>query len=681
MENTLFATLAPLRLVPLHTDGALDAAVVGAKAAAIARADRRGLPAVDGFVIPVESCERIAAGIDSAMQDRLFSAWAEATEDGVRTLIVRSSSPVEDGESSSMAGMFLSVPDVDTFPEFVTAVQDVIRSAAPWDAPMAVLVQRQLTLALGGVGFGVDPIAQRAGRIVVAVAAGGAHHIVGGEVAGTTYRLSLRGRSLSYEPGTGGARLTRRQRHDLARLTRAAAHAFGCPQDIEWGIDLDGVLHLLQSRPVTTAYLDRRNARGPIYGAGPIAETFPEPLSPLEADLWVPALREGLRDALRLAGAGSQAVLERNPALLVVGGQPVVDLDLLGVLPLKGGFFARFDPRPPARRLRMAWRVGRLKLAEPEIASSVVRHLDVLLAEVPALTDLDAAQLLGVWARSGEALRCAHAHEVLCGLLLDEDAAHNATGAGVALRMLADGRRLGLDDVAIVARSPEVHALTAPRIGPATPLPHLADLDVGWRGGHDGLSPREQLRLRVRWLHELTALVAMELGRRLVARGVLEHAEEIRSFGLVELDRLSRVGARRPEPVVPPERRSLPAAFRLTGDGRPVAVAQAGTGSGVGASGGTFSGVVTHDPAESVGRVLVVRWLDPGLAAVLSGLGAIVAETGSPLSHLAILAREQGVPCVVASSEAVERFLPGQTVTVDGRTGSVELVELEMAVA
>jgi pyruvate,water dikinase len=269
---------------------------------------------------------------------------------------------------------------------------------------------------------------------------------------------------------------------------------------------------------------------------------------------------------------------------------------------------------------------------------------------------------------------------VLCGLLLDEHP--QTTGAGVALRMLAEGRHLGLDDETIVARSPEVLALTTPRVSATTSLPQLADLHVGWRGGHDGLGPREQLRLRVRWLHELTATVAIELGRRLVVRGVLDHAEEIRSFGLVDLDRLATAGVRRPTPALPfGERRSLPAAFRLSTDGRPVAIAQRGSGRGTGAAGGTFTGVVAHDPADAAGRVLVVRWLDPGLATVLSGLGAIVAETGSPLSHLAILAREQGVPCVVASSEAVERFAVGQTVSVDGTTGAVELVEGDHRVA
>jgi pyruvate,water dikinase len=199
----------------------------------------------------------------------------------------------------------------------------------------------------------------------------------------------------------------------------------------------------------------------------------------------------------------------------------------------------------------------------------------------------------------------------------------------------------------------------------------LAGLDIGWRGGHDGLGAREQLRLRVRWLHELTVSVAMELGRRLVTRGVLQAADEIRWFGLIELDRLAAAGAPRPDLALPMMRAALPDAFRLTADGRPVAVQRAGRGTGTGAGGGTFTGVVTHDPSDAGGRVLVVRWLDPGLAASLSGLGAIVAETGSPLSHLAILAREHGVPCVVGSSGALERFAAGATVAVDGGTGEV----------
>ena len=73
--------------------------------------------------------------------------------------------------------------------------------------------------------------------------------------------------------------------------------------------------------------------------------------------------------------------------------------------------------------------------------------------------------------------------------------------------------------------------------------------------------------------------------------------------------------------------------------------------------------------------MLVVRTLDPGLAGVLPTLGGLVAETGSVLSHLAILAREYGVPTVVGFAGATERFQPGSWVLVDGSTGEVSTVD------
>ncbi|MGV3760323.1 MAG: PEP-utilizing enzyme, partial [Actinomycetota bacterium] len=63
------------------------------------------------------------------------------------------------------------------------------------------------------------------------------------------------------------------------------------------------------------------------------------------------------------------------------------------------------------------------------------------------------------------------------------------------------------------------------------------------------------------------------------------------------------------------------------------------------------------------------------LAAVLPEVAAIVSETGSALSHLAILAREARVPAVVAVPDARRRYPPGATVVVDGSTGEVAVVE------
>ena len=69
--------------------------------------------------------------------------------------------------------------------------------------------------------------------------------------------------------------------------------------------------------------------------------------------------------------------------------------------------------------------------------------------------------------------------------------------------------------------------------------------------------------------------------------------------------------------------------------------------------------------------MLVTTILTPGLGPLLSRLNGLVAETGSVLSHLAILAREAGVATVVGYSRATEELLEGAIVTVNGETGQV----------
>ena len=88
-----------------------------------------------------------------------------------------------------------------------------------------------------------------------------------------------------------------------------------------------------------------------------------------------------------------------------------------------------------------------------------------------------------------------------------------------------------------------------------------------------------------------------------------------------------------------------------------------------GAKGPVAHGTPDHPPPA--GSVLVVRTLEPELAGALPGLAGLVSETGSTLSHLAILAREYGVPTVVAVPDALERYPAGTRVLVDGDTGEV----------
>jgi pyruvate,water dikinase len=112
---------------------------------------------------------------------------------------------------------------------------------------------------------------------------------------------------------------------------------------------------------------------------------------------------------------------------------------------------------------------------------------------------------------------------------------------------------------------------------------------------------------------------------------------------------------------------------------KPVRVQAAGeVGGGTGAGGGIARGPVTYDAENPpAGSVLVTTTLTPGLAPLLPQLAGIVAETGSVLSHLAILARESGVATVVGYAGATHDLLEGAVVEVDGNTGQVTIEDEE----
>lgn len=670
--------------LPLERAAEAGNAVVGAKAANLGRAMAAGLPVLPGFVITTTAMATCAAGrsaIVGRFSDDLAEAWSRLSDHGRLPLVVRSSSPVEDQSGSSMAGRFTSVVGVRHWVAFRSAVEIVARSAqqaGALDGPaaMAVLVQPHLDPRLSGVLFGLDPLTGRTDRRVVAAVEGGPQQLVSGEVDGTRYLLGRRGRLVEVDGEP--IPLRRADRRALATLARRAGSVFGGPQDIEWARAEDGTLWLLQSRPVTAA-AEPQPAQGPRFGAGPVAETFPDPLGPLEEDLWVPPLRRALIEALRLTGAASRRRLATSPVVVTVQGRVAADLDLFGEADGPATLWSRLDPRPPLRRLRAAWTVGRLRAALPGLAADVTASVDFELASVPPLGQLPDDALLRLLRRAGETLTTVHGYEMLAGLL----PASPLTAASVALDSLAAGRAEGLADGEVIASRPEVLALTPPALSGLSRLP--ATLTVQRSSPAtvhplDALGPREALRLRARWLHELTARAALELGRRLAERNVLDGPGDTGLLTVAELEAAvlhgttaSGIDGRRLRLSAP-----LPAAFHLTGEGRVIAVTRRAKGSpgGRGASPGRAAGPAHHGPLPAPpGSVLVVKTLDPGLAPYLENLAGLVAETGNALSHLAILTRELGIPCVVGYAGAVERFPAGTPITIDGNTGEVTALE------
>ena len=247
-----------------------------------------------------------------------------------------------------------------TWPSFVDAVDRVLGSQARADVPdarMAVLVQPQLAPRFGGVLFAADPVSGRTDRFLLAAVEGGPDRLVSGLDDGWTAVLSPRGRG-PRDPGRHRA-APRRARAAGPRRTwpAEASAAFGGPQDIEWAVDHDGTVWLLQSRPITTP---TGRPGGPVLGTGPLAETFPEPLEH-------PRVRPVARPARRGPRARPAPDRDRAPRALrrSPGRARHRRLGRRRPRPPRRGagrhkMLRSLDPRPPARRLRAAWRTGRL---------------------------------------------------------------------------------------------------------------------------------------------------------------------------------------------------------------------------------------------------------------------------------------------------------------------------------
>jgi pyruvate,water dikinase len=71
------------------------------------------------------------------------------------------------------------------------------------------------------------------------------------------------------------------------------------------------------------------------------------------------------------------------------------------------------------------------------------------------------------------------------------------------------------------------------------------------------------------------------------------------------------------------------------------------------------------------GEVLVMPAPTPAYSELFAIAAAAVSDTGSPLAHMALLAREYGIPAVVATGSATVQLHEGQVVTVDGAAGTV----------
>jgi phosphohistidine swiveling domain-containing protein len=72
-------------------------------------------------------------------------------------------------------------------------------------------------------------------------------------------------------------------------------------------------------------------------------------------------------------------------------------------------------------------------------------------------------------------------------------------------------------------------------------------------------------------------------------------------------------------------------------------------------------------------EIIVTETADPGWAPILSLCRGIIIEKGGVLSHISILARELGVPCIINVHGIMKRIKNNQKIYMNGTTGEIKI--------
>lgn len=249
--------MSGITIVPLAEAEGLGA---GGKAEGLARLLSLGHRVPPGFVI-------LGAAVDQ-LPDSLETHYDAL---GRGRVAVRSSAADEDGENASFAGQHETILDVEGIDSLRDAVRRCLASldsahasayraerTGASAASMTVVVQRMVDARAAGVAFTVDPVSARRDRILVDAVEGLGDSLVSGHRTPDHHVLDAGGRLLSRSRAGDHEVLDDATVETIAREAIAIARAFGRPIDAEWAIDRDGVLHMLQARPVTTLPADPR---------------------------------------------------------------------------------------------------------------------------------------------------------------------------------------------------------------------------------------------------------------------------------------------------------------------------------------------------------------------------------------------------------------------------------------
>ncbi|GII54153.1 hypothetical protein Pth03_25420 [Planotetraspora thailandica] len=710
-------------IIGLAKAGGLDRALIGGKAANLATL-ASDFPVPEAFIVTAET---------DPSQEELCHA---AERLGGGRFAVRSSAAAEDLAAASYAGLYETFLNVA--PANVADAVRRCRASAhaervtayrhqQADKSVAVLVQRMIDADAAGVAFTANPLTGAHDETVITAVQGLGEALVSGAAVGAEWTVRQGRAELTTK--TDGI-LNPDQVVEVAELAQRVQERLGGPQDIEWAIEA-GRLYLLQARPMTAlpaavtwdppgSGLWLRNFR--------VGEWLPDPVTPLFADWLLKRIDEGFTTAIHdTAGAAvpfTYAVVNGwyytrpTPSFSALPGALIKSHGRL--LPFMVNALIRPGRNPAAAdhalldRLYRHWQQELLPayrhMADQQPAS------EASLADLAALVD-KVGRMAGrhlwylavvggaAWKMEACLTRFMERHQL------------GPVNSQILLRGLTRGHRR------VPAHA--VHSLDwyHPIAGETMPLDTgstrqdelLGERLAAERTCHDLLADQPRLHsaftamlettqryavIREEQARELTLgwpllrLCIHRIGEALAASGVIDDPAEVFFLTRAEVEQSEERGSlarqrhtewdmqRRlaaplaigtPPPLIG---RHLERALGLSRASRTESVL-----SGQPASAGRATGPVrlVQGPGDfenvTPGDVLVARATAPAWTPLFARVAAVVTDGGTLAAHASLIAREYGIPAVVATGDATLRLREGQIVTVDGTRGIVELLQ------
>ena len=709
-----------------------DVAEVGGKAASLGELLAAGVRVPEGVVVTAE-----AVAMTADERRRLLSA---GTSDlGTGPFAVRSSGISEDGVERSFAGMYESVLNV-ALDDLHSAAERCLASAhaerpaeygTAGNGRMAVIIQRMVAPAAAGVALTADPIGGDRQTCVVTAVRGMGDRLVSGSAGGDEWTVRDGKATARRQPERA---IDADQARMVAREARRIADARRMPQDIEWAIDANGSLWILQARSMTALPPDvswTAPAPGAYTRMLRLGEWIAEPVTPL-FESWLLTAMEDRMHAFFREQIGQIAP---RPYHVVVNGWYFYSINfisggaLLRSLPGMLATLVRHPKHlagviPPTVRhsvpiTERMWRDDMQPRYRAAVADAERRVEALPVAELPALID-ELAALAGEYFGSIAALSgAAYKLEMNLAQFCRRHLAGRLGGSHLPL--LAGFEPAPDAERPAIASLDWWHAPLPPQPMTAPASSHgrvVAAREKAEAAATEALTPSpRRLRafrrlladaqhvvpIREEQVSELTIAwpvlrrAVLRIGEALAASGVIGEVDDVFFLSRAEalaglagepftepVDVLGRRATRDeqarlvPPPLVgrtnPMLRRLWDSFPRLIG-ARPSETALV---SGVPASAGRASGRVRvirgPDDFDELqpGEVLVAPLTAPAWTPLFTRAVAVVTDVGSAAAHASIIAREYGIPAVVGCGDATARLRTGMRVTVDGSTGNVE---------